>query len=77
MVLTPLGAFYGFLEAFLFWFLGDLGASRSLMGLTVTIGAACALPFLIFMSPIINNFGHIGVIAVGFIMYAVRFAGEL
>ncbi|KAK4321256.1 hypothetical protein Pmani_007929 [Petrolisthes manimaculis] len=75
IAMTFSGAFYGFLEAFLFWFLGDLGASRSLMGLTVTIGAACALPFLVFMSPIIDNFGHIGVIAVGFIMYAVRFAG--
>ncbi|XP_071542622.1 major facilitator superfamily domain-containing protein 6-like [Panulirus ornatus] len=69
------GAFFGFLEAFLFWFLGDLGASRSLMGLTVTMGAASAFPFLIFMSPIVNKFGHIGVIAAGFLMYAIRFAG--
>ncbi|XP_069178886.1 major facilitator superfamily domain-containing protein 6 [Procambarus clarkii] len=69
------GAFFGYLEAFLFWFLGDLGASRSLMGLTVTMGAASAIPFLIFMSPIINKFGHIIVIASGFIMYAIRFAG--
>ncbi|KAG7170822.1 Major facilitator superfamily domain-containing protein 6-A-like 2 [Homarus americanus] len=69
------GAFFGFLEAFLFWFLGDLGASRSLMGLTVTMGAASAIPFLIFMSPIVNKFGHIGVIASGFLMYAIRFAG--
>ncbi|XP_066959615.1 major facilitator superfamily domain-containing protein 6-like isoform X1 [Macrobrachium rosenbergii] len=69
------GAFFGFLEAFLFWFLGDLGASRSLMGLTVTVGAAAAIPFLIFMSPIIRKFGHICVIAIGFFVYAIRFAG--
>ncbi|KAG0723224.1 putative protein in type-1 retrotransposable element R1DM [Chionoecetes opilio] len=74
--MTLSGAFFGFLEAFLFWFLGDLGASRSLMGLTVTMGAASALPFLIFMSPIVNKFGHIGVIAAGFLMYALRFAGK-
>ncbi|KAK8387571.1 hypothetical protein O3P69_018247 [Scylla paramamosain] len=75
LAMTLSGAFFGFLEAFLFWFLGDLGASRSLMGLTVTMGAASALPFLIFMSPIVNKFGHIGVIAAGFLMYALRFAG--
>ncbi|XP_037795261.1 major facilitator superfamily domain-containing protein 6-like [Penaeus monodon] len=69
------GAFFGFLEAFLFWFLGDLGASRSLMGLTVTVGAAAAIPLLIVMTPIVRKFGHICVIAMGFLGYAIRFAG--
>ncbi|XP_076043988.1 uncharacterized protein LOC143027029 isoform X2 [Oratosquilla oratoria] len=69
------GAFFGFLEAFLFWFLGDLGASKYLMGLTVTVGAVAALPFLIVASPIVNRFGHNAVISFAFLMYAVRFAG--
>lgn len=71
------GAFFGFLEAFLFWFLGDLGASRSLMGLTVTVGAAAAIPLLIVMTPIVRKFGHICVIAMGFLGYAIRFAGAV
>ncbi len=32
------GSFWGFIEAFLFWHLDDLGASKLLMGWTVAIG---------------------------------------
>ncbi|CAL4122727.1 unnamed protein product [Meganyctiphanes norvegica] len=69
------GAFFGFLEAFLFWFLGDLGASRSLMGLTITTGAAVAVPFVIFSSYITERLGYANVIGLSFLMYSIRFAG--
>jgi hypothetical protein len=32
------GTFWGFIEAFLFWYLDDLGASHFLMGWTVAVG---------------------------------------
>lgn len=69
------GAFFGFLEAFLFWFLGDIGASRSLMGLTITVGAGTAVPFVVFSSYITDRFGYANVIGLSFLMYSIRFAG--
>jgi len=64
------------LEAFLFWFLGDMGASRYLMGLTVTAGAGAAVPFLMIATPIIKKFGHINMLGFAFLMYALRFTGS-
>jgi len=41
------GTFWGFIEAFLFWYLDDLGASHFLMGWTVAVGMITSLPFLV------------------------------
>ena len=52
------GMFWGFIEAFLFWHLDDLGAPRFLMGWTVAVGMVTSLPFLIFSGPITDTIGH-------------------
>ncbi|KAG8232404.1 hypothetical protein J437_LFUL013975, partial [Ladona fulva] len=70
-----LGAAWGFLEGFLFWLLQDLGASRTLMGLTVTVGGAAGLPLLALAGPITAKIGYHAVIAISFIVYAIRLLG--
>jgi MFS family permease len=69
------GVFWGFIEAFLFWFLDDLGAKKLEMGWTVTIGMLTSLPFLIFSGPITDTIGHINVIVLGMLAYFVRLLG--
>ncbi|XP_059482974.1 major facilitator superfamily domain-containing protein 6-like [Neocloeon triangulifer] len=70
-----LGTVWGFLESFLFWLLQDLGASRTLMGLTITVGGLAGLPLLALSGPIIERVGHANIICIGFLFYTVRLIG--
>ncbi|XP_041974938.1 uncharacterized protein LOC121730128 [Aricia agestis] len=70
-----MGTAWGYIESFLFWLLQDLGASRSLMGITITVGGVAGLPLLVLSGPIINRVGHANVIFVGFVFYAIRLLG--
>ncbi|RZF39206.1 hypothetical protein LSTR_LSTR012948 [Laodelphax striatellus] len=70
-----LGTAWGYIESFLFWLLQDLGASRSLMGITITIGGIAGLPLLVMSGPIIDKIGHADVLFIGFIFYAIRLMG--
>ncbi|XP_046673323.1 uncharacterized protein LOC124362668 [Homalodisca vitripennis] len=70
-----LGTAWGYIESFLFWLLQDLGASRSLMGITITIGGIAGLPLLVMSGPIIDRIGHANVLFIGFIFYAIRLLG--
>jgi len=69
------GTFWGFIEAFLFWHLDDLGATRFLMGWTVAVGMVTSLPFLIFSGPITDTIGHMNVIILGMLAYTGRMLG--
>ena len=69
------GTFWGFIEAFLFWHLDDLGATRFLMGWTVAVGMVTSLPFLIFSGPITDTIGHMNVIILGMLAYTGRLLG--
>ena len=69
------GTFWGYIEAFLFWYLDDLGAGKFLMGWTVAIGMITSLPFLVFSGPITDLIGHINVIIVGMLAYFIRLIG--
>ena len=69
------GTFWGFIEAFLFWHLDDLGAPRFLMGWTVAVGMVTSLPFLIFSGPITDTIGHMNVIILGMMAYTGRMLG--
>jgi MFS family permease len=69
------GTFWGFIEAFLFWYLDDLGASHFLMGWTVAVGMVTSLPFLVFSGPITDVIGHMNVIIVGMLAYTARLLG--
>ncbi|XP_014238903.1 major facilitator superfamily domain-containing protein 6-like [Trichogramma pretiosum] len=70
-----LGTAWGFIESFLFWLLQDLGASRSLMGITITVGGIAGIPLLVLSGPIIDKIGHANVLFIGFVFYAIRLVG--
>lgn len=70
-----LGTAWGYIESFLFWLLQDLGGSRSLMGLTITVGGIAGIPLLVLSGPIINKIGHANILFIGFIFYAIRLLG--
>ncbi|XP_034242969.1 major facilitator superfamily domain-containing protein 6-B-like [Thrips palmi] len=70
-----LGTAWGYIENFLFWLLQDLGGSRSLMGITVTVGGIAGIPLLVLSGPIIERVGHANVLFVGFVFYAIRLFG--
>ncbi|XP_014276523.1 uncharacterized protein [Halyomorpha halys] len=70
-----LGTAWGYIESFLFWLLQDLGASRSLMGITITVGGIAGLPLLVMSGPIIARIGHANVLFIGFVFYAIRLLG--
>lgn len=70
-----LGGAWGYIESFLFWLLQDMGGSKALMGLTITIGGLVSIPFLVMSGPIIKKIGHPNVIFLGFVFYAIRLVG--
>ncbi|XP_012265072.2 uncharacterized protein LOC105691281 [Athalia rosae] len=70
-----LGTAWGYIESFLFWLIQDLGGSRSLMGITITVGGIAGIPLLAMSGPIIEKIGHANVLFIGFIFYAVRLVG--
>lgn len=70
-----MGTAWGYIESFLFWLLQDLGASRSLMGITITVGGVAGLPLLVLSGPIIHRLGHANVLFIGFVFYAIRLLG--
>jgi len=55
----------------------DLGGSRSLMGITITVGGIAGIPLLALSGPIISKIGHANVLFIGFVFYAVRLVGKL
>nr|CAD7448165.1 unnamed protein product [Timema bartmani] len=66
---------WGYIESFLFWLLQDLGASGSLMGITITVAGIAGIPLLVLSGPIIDRIGHANVLFIGFIFYAIRLLG--
>ncbi|CAL4196991.1 unnamed protein product [Meganyctiphanes norvegica] len=69
------GTLYGYLDTFLFWLLEDLGAGKSLMGITVTVGNLTGIPILICSHYIIKGIGHANTIILGFAFYSIRMLG--
>ena len=45
------------------------------MGLTVTVGGIVGIPLLLMSTPIIEKFGHVNIIVIGFLVYAIRMLG--
>ncbi|XP_011309592.1 uncharacterized protein [Fopius arisanus] len=70
-----LGIAWGYLESFLFWLIQDLGGSRSLMGITITVGGIAGIPLLVLSGPIINKIGHANVLFIGFVFNSIRLLG--
>ncbi|CAG2056056.1 unnamed protein product [Timema podura] len=72
---SPVSTAWGYIESFLFWLLQDLGASGSLMGITITVAGIAGIPLLVLSGPIIDRIGHANVLFIGFIFYAIRLLG--
>jgi len=70
-----LGNLWGFLESYLFFYLRDLGAPTSLLGITVTVGTISSLPFLYGAERIASTIGHVNIIIMAFFAHAVRLMG--
>ncbi|XP_012220725.2 uncharacterized protein [Linepithema humile] len=70
-----LGTAWGYIEAFLFWLIQDLGGSKSFMGVTITVSSIAGIPLLALSEPIISKIGHANVLFLGFVFYAIRLCG--
>ncbi|CAG9762061.1 unnamed protein product [Ceutorhynchus assimilis] len=70
-----LGNLWGFIESYLFFYLRDLGAPNSLLGITVTVGTISSLPFLYGSDSIAHKFGHVNIIILAFFAHAARLIG--
>ncbi|ENN74204.1 uncharacterized protein LOC109540938 [Dendroctonus ponderosae] len=73
--LYVLGNLWGFIESYLFFYLRDLGAPNSLLGITVTVGTISSLPFLYGADSIANKIGHVNIIILAFFAHAARLMG--
>lgn len=69
------GLFWGFIESYLFWFLEEMGGSKSLMGLTVTISSLFGIPALLVSDVVFRRIGHANIQVIGFAVYIVRLIG--
>ncbi|XP_037783152.1 major facilitator superfamily domain-containing protein 6-B-like isoform X2 [Penaeus monodon] len=75
MVMLISGACFGVLDTFLFWLLQDMGARKSLMGITVSVGTAAGIPILLVSGQMIQKLGHVNTIILGFAFYVIRMLG--
>ncbi|KAK3883647.1 hypothetical protein Pcinc_012057 [Petrolisthes cinctipes] len=75
MVMLITGTFFGLLDTFLFWLLQDLGAKKSLMGITVTVGTVAGIPILVASKSIIRKLGHANTIVLSLAFYVIRMIG--
>ncbi|XP_076319059.1 major facilitator superfamily domain-containing protein 6-like [Tachypleus tridentatus] len=70
-----IGSAWGFLETFLLWYLESLGASKTLMGMTFTVGSLCGIPTTLLAGFLSRKFGFAPLISLGLFAYSVRFVG--
>lgn len=70
-----IGCVWGFIETFITWLLEELHASRTLIGLNMTIAALVGIPFNLFAGQFEKRFGHVPIIIFGIFVYAIRCIG--
>merc|ERR1719225_2336743 len=69
------GCIWGFLEAYLFWFLEDLGSTKLTMGISLAIGTVAGIPLTIASGAIIKKFGNSNIIVLALALYSLRLLG--
>ena len=69
------GLLWGFLETFLFWFLDDLGAGHTLMGLSMAVATLTGLPVQFYATFLIKRVGHQGLAILALTCMAIRCMG--
>ncbi|KAL4230421.1 hypothetical protein ACF0H5_010803 [Mactra antiquata] len=75
IVMAFFGIFNAVIEAFLFWYLLDLGSSQILLGLCLLTNTIPEIIMLHFAGKIIKKIGHIPCLYLGFVGFAIRFFG--
>lgn len=66
----------GYAETFMYLFMHKLGATSTLIGLTVTVGACFEVLLQLMSTPITEFLNYVHVIAIGLLLFGVRFIGE-
>ena len=69
------GLVWGFLETFLFWYLDDLGAGHTLMGLSMVVATLTGLPLQFYATFLIKKVGHEGLAVLALTAMALRCIG--
>jgi len=69
------GCIWGFIEAYLFWFLEDLGSTKLTMGISLAVGTVAGIPLTIASGAIIKRFGNCNVIVFALALYSLRLLG--
>ncbi|XP_006824404.1 major facilitator superfamily domain-containing protein 6-like [Saccoglossus kowalevskii] len=75
IIVVVFGMCFGTIMTYLFWFLQELGASQTLMGITLLITCISEAPFLFYSGNMIKYLGHKGVFYIVLLSYIVRFVG--
>ena len=75
LAFTCAGVLFGCMENFLFWHLEDLGATKLLMGLSLSVSMVAGIPLTILSSQILRLFGQEMVAFVSLALYSARMLG--
>jgi len=70
-----LGVVWGLLETYFFFFLEELGTSKTNMGFSLAIGTLAGIPLTMFSGPLLDKYGRDLVIISTFLIYAIRLFG--
>ncbi|XP_045204652.2 major facilitator superfamily domain-containing protein 6-like [Mercenaria mercenaria] len=73
LVITVFGVFNGVIEAFLFWYLQDLGSTQIILGLCLVFSCTPEIVMLLFAGKIIKKLGHVPCLYLALGAYSLRF----
>ncbi|KAJ8871226.1 hypothetical protein PR048_027532 [Dryococelus australis] len=74
-VLVLLGALWSAIDSFLPWHLTELQGTELLIGITLTVGALPAIPFLWSAEKVVEYCGHSNLLITAFTFYIIRYTG--
>ncbi|XP_063223965.1 uncharacterized protein LOC134531882 [Bacillus rossius redtenbacheri] len=74
-VLVLLGALWSAIDSFLPWHLTHLQGNELLIGITLTVGALPAIPFLWNAEKVVEYCGHSNLLITAFTFYIIRYTG--
>ncbi|XP_042231696.1 major facilitator superfamily domain-containing protein 6-like isoform X2 [Homarus americanus] len=75
VMILLMGSNWGFIESYLFIYLGSLGASNSLMGLTMTVGSLVGLPVMFVADRVVEKLHRPVIFIISFFTYTIRHIG--
>ncbi|XP_064090441.1 major facilitator superfamily domain-containing protein 6-like isoform X2 [Macrobrachium nipponense] len=75
LVILVLGSNWGFIESYLFLYMGKLGSPNYVMGLTMTVGSIIGMPTMLVADAVIKIIGRHNIFIISFFAYALRHFG--